>query len=551
MANWSNPTLTSTYSNFLADLKARDEDLAKQFDGQTVSNLVTGAVRWNSSINRWQKWSGTAWGELATTYALTGLSTTGNANIGGTLTVTGATALAAATATTPATADNSTNIATTAYVRAQGYAALASPAFTGTPTAPTAAVGTNTTQLATTAFVIGQGASAAPLGTASTATTGTSARYAREDHRHPIDFLDYAYITNSPWKNNCRLGTTANLTATYANGTAGVGATLSNSGTLAALSLDGVAVAVNDRVLVKDQTTGAQNGIYTVTNVGSASVAWVLTRATDGDTAAEMAGALATVDAGTANGGRLFTTTFAASGTIGTTAVSWFEIPTVSSPAFTGTPTAPTAAAGTNTTQIATTAFVTSSPSFTGTPTAPTAAAGTNTTQIATTAYVTAAANLKANLASPAFTGTPTAPTAAAGTNTTQVATTAFVSAAFTARSVTAGAGLTGGGTLAADRSISHADTSSQANVSLTTGNVVSSITLDTYGHVTGIGSANLNTHFFNTVSNCHGAVQNCAEFQCGISNCATLTDQGGNVALGGIGYAQYNCNCDCNCAPG
>jgi len=85
------------------------------------------------------------------------------------------------------------------------------------------------------------------------------------------------------------------------------------------------------------------------------------------------------------------------------------------SPTFTGVPAAPTAAAGTNTTQLATTAFVTTadnlkanlaSPTFTGVPAAPTAAAGTNTTQLATTAFVTTADNLKANLASPTFTGT-------------------------------------------------------------------------------------------------------------------------------------------------
>lgn len=51
------------------------------------------------------------------------------------------------------------------------------------------------------------------------------------------------------------------------------------------------------------------------------------------------------------------------------------------------------------------------SPTFTGTPAAPTASAGTNTTQVATTAFVTQADNLKANLASPTFTGTVTAPT--------------------------------------------------------------------------------------------------------------------------------------------
>jgi hypothetical protein len=69
-------------------------------------------------------------------------------------------------------------------------------------------------------------------------------------------------------------------------------------------------------------------------------------------------------------------------------------------------------------------------PAFTGVPTAPTAAVGTNTTQIATTAFVQAYDDAaKANLASPAFTGVPTAPTAAAGTNTTQLATTAYVRA--------------------------------------------------------------------------------------------------------------------------
>ena len=95
------------------------------------------------------------------------------------------------------------------------------------------------------------------------------------------------------------------------------------------------------------------------------------------------------------------------------------------SPAFTGTPTAPTATVSTNSTQLATTAFVQNnkvSPVFTGTPVAPTAAAGTGTTQIATTEFV------QGEKVSPAFLGTPTAPTAVAGTNTVQIATTAFVS---------------------------------------------------------------------------------------------------------------------------
>jgi hypothetical protein len=95
-------------------------------------------------------------------------------------------------------------------------------------------------------------------------------------------------------------GTTANLNATYSNGTSGVGATLTNAGAQAAFSTDGVTPSVNARILVKDQTTASQNGIYTLTTVGSGSTNWVLTRATDFDTAAEMAGGDFTfIDTGT------------------------------------------------------------------------------------------------------------------------------------------------------------------------------------------------------------------------------------------------------------
>jgi hypothetical protein len=84
------------------------------------------------------------------------------------------------------------------------------------------------------------------------------------------------------------VATTTNLTATYANGTSGVGATLTNWGTQAALVIDGVTLAVGNTVLVKDQATGLQNGIYTVENIGSASTNWVLTRATDFDSPSQM-----------------------------------------------------------------------------------------------------------------------------------------------------------------------------------------------------------------------------------------------------------------------
>jgi hypothetical protein len=81
-----------------------------------------------------------------------------------------------------------------------------------------------------------------------------------------------------------RVESPINLVATYNNGTSGVGATLTNSGTQAALVIDGVTMVVADRVLVYEQTDQTQNGIYVVTDIGSVSTNWILTRATDADT---------------------------------------------------------------------------------------------------------------------------------------------------------------------------------------------------------------------------------------------------------------------------
>jgi hypothetical protein len=64
----------------------------------------------------------------------------------------------------------------------------------------------------------------------------------------------------------------------------GVGATLTNAGANAAISIDSVALASTNRVLVQGQTNQFENGVYTVTTVGDGSTAWVLTRATDEDT---------------------------------------------------------------------------------------------------------------------------------------------------------------------------------------------------------------------------------------------------------------------------
>lgn len=96
--------------------------------------------------------------------------------------------------------------------------------------------------------------------------------------------------------------TTATLNATYINGVAGVGATLINAGTLAAFTVDGTTPPITSRILVKNQSTTFQNGIYILTTVGSGAIAWILTRALDYDQPSEIqAGDIVPVINGTVN----------------------------------------------------------------------------------------------------------------------------------------------------------------------------------------------------------------------------------------------------------
>ncbi len=143
-----------------------------------------------------------------------------------------------------------------------------SAALTGTPTAPTATVGTNTTQIATTAFV---------AAAVDAARSGLDA------------------------KESVRAATTANIT-------------LSNTQTV-----DGVALAVGNRVLVKNQTTASENGIYIV-----ASGAW--TRATDADSSTDLSsGTFVFVEQGTANADSGWVLSTEDPITVGTTALTWVQ----------------------------------------------------------------------------------------------------------------------------------------------------------------------------------------------------------------------------------
>ena len=246
-----------------------------------------------------------------------------------------------------------------------------------------------------------------------------------------------------------RVESPINLNATYNNGTSGVGATLTNAGTQVALVIDGVTVATNDRVLVYQQTNQTQNGVYVVTNTGSGSTNWVLTRSTDTDSYGPSdpdalgAGDAFFVQQGATGAGELYVCNTEGTITFGTTNITF--------------------------TQIAATAVYTAG---TGISVADNVITNTAPDQTVT---LTQGGATTITGTYPNFTISSTDTTYSAGDG---------IGLAGTTFSVAAGSGLTQD----AD-GLSHADTSSQASVDNTGATFVQDINLDGFGHVTGAAS--------------------------------------------------------------
>ena len=394
------------------------------------------------------------------------------------------------TAPTQVSTDNSTKIATTAFVAAAApgmapvqtvagrtgavtlaesdvtslstdlgaKAPLASPAFTGSPTAPTQVIGDNSTKIATDAFVLANAtASSVTWANDLAGSSGTSQRVAA---------LQGQTLT---------MGTPAAHQYLGWNGSAFVNQGLS-SGDIPALPEAGITNLPTDLAakapLASPALTGSPTAPTQVSTDNSTKIA----------TTAFVAAAAPGMAPVQSVAGHTGAVTLAESDVASLSTDLGAKAP-LASPALTGSPTAPTQTTGDNSTKIATDAFVLAnaatlpiaessvtnlatdlaakapltSPALTGSPTAPTPLMGDNSTKIATTAFVAAEAPAmapvqsvaghtgavslaegdvtslttdlaaKASLASPAFTGSPTAPTQTVGDNSTKIATDAFV----------------------------------------------------------------------------------------------------------------------------
>lgn len=157
----------------------------------------------------------------------------------------------------------------------------------------------------------------------STATTQTPS-----DNSTKVATTAYvdAAVLGQNFKEAAKYATTAALpTVVYNNGSSGVGATLTAAG-FGAISLDGNTPSVGDRVLVKNQVSTFQNGIYTVTIVGTVAAVFVLTRSLDTNQTSEFrTGDSVFVTTGTANASTTWAYTGIDTPTIGTDAITYAQ----------------------------------------------------------------------------------------------------------------------------------------------------------------------------------------------------------------------------------
>lgn len=318
---------------------------------------------------------------------------------------------------------------TSADLSAAGAAPLASPAFTGNPTVPTQVAGTSNTSIANTQFV-----------QAAIAATPKVTSFNGRGGAVTLTTSDITSAGGAPTASPALTGTPTAPTAPVGNSSSQVASTAFVANAIAS----GTVVAFNGRtgavtLSLTDVMSvgGAPSASPTLTGNPTAPTQAPGTSNTTLATTAFVTNAVTAATSGVASfNGRQGAVVLETSDIVGAGGAPLL------SPNMTGTPTAPTAAAGTSSSQIATTAFVENA--IVGLP----GVSSFNGRQGAitlTTADVTSAG--AAPIASPTLTGTPNSTTPTAGDNSTRIATTAFVENAVTAAAITVPLPINQGGT--------------------------------------------------------------------------------------------------------
>ncbi len=248
---------------------------------------------------------------VGTVTSVSGTGTVSGLSLSGTVTSAGSLTLGGTLVVTPS--DFASQTANTVLAAPNGSAGV--PTFRAIVAADIPTLNQNTTGVAanvTGIVAVANGGTGASVASTARTNLGAAASGANTDitsialttgtiSTSPVngtDIVNKAYADSIAsginFHQSVRLATAAALPAnTYNNGTGGVGATLTANAN-GALSVDGVAVAVGNRILVKNEVAGANNGVYVVTDTGSSggpgpgpggSNPYILTRATDFDSA--------------------------------------------------------------------------------------------------------------------------------------------------------------------------------------------------------------------------------------------------------------------------
>jgi hypothetical protein len=260
--------------------------------GDTASRPAApanGMIRYNTNIGLFEGYVNGLWSSFASGSGVTSIAT-GTGLTGGPITSTGTISIANTAVTAGAYGGAAKTLSAT--VNAQGQLTALSETNIAIANTQVSGLGTMSTQNANSVAITGGTINATSIGgtapnsgnftsVAMTSGTITTAPTSGTDIVNKT-YAD-AIASGIHFHEAVNLATTAALPAnTYNNGTSGVGATLTGNAN-GALSIDSTLTTVTERVLIKNEVTQANNGVYTVTQVGSAGTPYILTRATDFD----------------------------------------------------------------------------------------------------------------------------------------------------------------------------------------------------------------------------------------------------------------------------